>query len=162
MIGISFDCQENMLYWTDFGRRTINRALLEFGSEPEAIISQGDLSVYLSMSISLSVIMGNYDGCITHVFSPCSPITQCEIPGLVQPEGIAVDTVHRKLFWVDSGKDRIETSGLDGGSRQVLIDSDLVNPRAIVVDAQRGSVRNIIKILHLLSVHHYVFTIMHT
>ncbi|XP_052441741.1 nidogen-2 [Carassius gibelio] len=99
VIGISFDCQENMLYWTDFGRRTINRALLEFGSEPEAIISQG----------------------------------------LVQPEGIAVDTVHRKLFWVDSGKDRIETSGLDGGSRQVLIDSDLVNPRAIVVDAQRGT-----------------------
>ncbi len=66
---------------------------------------------------------------------------QCEIPGLVQPEGIAVDSVHMKLFWVDSGKDRIETSDLDGRDRKVLIDSDLVNPRAIVVDAKSGSVR---------------------
>ncbi|XP_058612238.1 nidogen-2 [Onychostoma macrolepis] len=99
VIGMDYDCQENMLYWTDFGRHTINRALLEFGSEPEAIISQG----------------------------------------LVQPEGIAVDSVHRKLFWVDSGKDRIETSDLDGRNRKVLIDSDLVNPRAIVVDAKSGT-----------------------
>uniref|UniRef100_A0A8C2HQH4 Nidogen 2b (osteonidogen) n=1 Tax=Cyprinus carpio TaxID=7962 RepID=A0A8C2HQH4_CYPCA len=99
VIGIDYDCQENMLYWTDFGRHTIYRVLLEFGSEPEAIISQG----------------------------------------LVQPEGIAVDTVHRKLFWVDSGKDRIETSDLDGRNRKVLIDSDLVNPRAIVVDAKSGT-----------------------
>ncbi|RXN26763.1 nidogen-2 isoform X2 [Labeo rohita] len=60
-------------------------------------------------------------------------------PCLVQPEGIAVDTVHRKLFWVDSGKDRIETSSLDGSNRKVLIDSDLVNPRAIIVDANSGT-----------------------
>ncbi|XP_050993855.1 nidogen-2 [Labeo rohita] len=99
VIGIDYDCQENMIYWTDFGRHTINRAVLEFRSEPEAIISQG----------------------------------------LVQPEGIAVDTVHRKLFWVDSGKDRIETSSLDGSNRKVLIDSDLVNPRAIIVDANSGT-----------------------
>ncbi len=85
--------------------------------------------------------MGNYDGCITNIFSPYSLILQCEIPGLVQPEGIAVDAVHRKLFWVDSGKDRIETSDLDGRNRKVLIDSDLVNPRAIVVDTKSGSVR---------------------
>ncbi|XP_067239526.1 nidogen-2 isoform X2 [Chanodichthys erythropterus] len=98
VIGMDYDCQENMLYWTDFGRHTINRVVLVFGSEPEAIVSQG----------------------------------------LVQPEGIAVDTVHRKLFWVDSGKDRIETSDLDGRNRKVLIDSDLVNPRAITVDAKSG------------------------
>ncbi|XP_048064439.1 nidogen-2 [Megalobrama amblycephala] len=99
VIGMDYDCRENMLYWTDFGRHTINRVVLVFGSEPEAIVSQG----------------------------------------LVQPEGIAVDTVHRKLFWVDSGKDRIETSGLDGRNRKVLIDSDLVNPRAIIVDAKSGT-----------------------
>ncbi|XP_043075944.1 nidogen-2 isoform X2 [Puntigrus tetrazona] len=99
VLGIDYDCQENMLYWTDFGRHNINRALLEFGSEPEAVISQG----------------------------------------LVQPEGLAVDAVHRKLFWVDSGKDRIETSDLDGRNRTVLIDSDLVNPRAIVVDSKSGT-----------------------
>ncbi len=44
MTGIDYDSQENMLYWTDIGRHSINRALLEFGSKPEAIISQGHLS----------------------------------------------------------------------------------------------------------------------
>lgn len=66
---------------------------------------------------------------------------RCEIPDLIQPEGIAVDSVHRMLFWADSGKDKIETSGLDGSNRRVLIDSGLVNPRAIIVDAKSGSVR---------------------
>jgi len=41
VIGIDYDCQENMLYWTDFGRQTINRVVLVFGSQPEIIISQG-------------------------------------------------------------------------------------------------------------------------
>uniref|UniRef100_A0A8C1GLZ9 Uncharacterized protein n=1 Tax=Cyprinus carpio TaxID=7962 RepID=A0A8C1GLZ9_CYPCA len=82
------------------------------------------------------LIIGKYDGCI---FTSDFLIMQCEIPGLVQPEGIAVDTVHRKLFWVDSGKDRIETSDLDGRNRKVVIDSDLVNPRAIVMDAKSGT-----------------------
>ncbi|XP_051952246.1 nidogen-2 [Xyrauchen texanus] len=99
VIGIDYDCQENMIYWTDFGRHTINRVVFEFGSKPEAIIQQD----------------------------------------LGQPEGIAVDAVHRKLFWVDSGKDKIETSGLDGRNRKVLLDSDLVNPRAIIVDAKSGT-----------------------
>lgn len=46
---MDYDCQENMLYWTDFGRHTINRVVLEFGSEPEAIISQGDQSINQSI-----------------------------------------------------------------------------------------------------------------
>ncbi|XP_073790160.1 nidogen-2 isoform X1 [Danio rerio] len=100
VIGIDYDCQENILYWTDFGRHTIYRAVLISGSEPEAVISKD----------------------------------------LIQPEGIAVDSVHRMLFWADSGKDKIETSGLDGSKRRVLIDSGLVNPRAIIVDAKSGTV----------------------
>ncbi|XP_030626654.1 nidogen-2 [Chanos chanos] len=52
------------------------------------------------------------------------------------PEGVAVDTEHRKLYWVDSGTDRIETSHLDGRGRAVLFDSDLVNPRALVVHSE--------------------------
>ncbi|XP_036405206.1 nidogen-2-like, partial [Megalops cyprinoides] len=58
--------------------------------------------------------------------------------GLTSPEGLAVDAHHRALFWVDSGTDRIETSGLDGSGRRILFDEDLVNPRAIVVDPPSG------------------------
>lgn len=49
------------------------------------------------------------------------------------------------MFWTDSVKDRIEVASLDGSQRRVIIDSDLVNPRAIITDPPNGCV----KFLHL-------------
>uniref|UniRef100_A0A3B4DAV6 Nidogen 2b (osteonidogen) n=1 Tax=Pygocentrus nattereri TaxID=42514 RepID=A0A3B4DAV6_PYGNA len=95
VVGISYDCQENTLYWSNVARSSISRASLEFGAEPVTIIHTGNV---------------------------------------VYPEGVAVDTVHRQLFWVDSGSDRIEAASLDGQNRRVLFDTNLVNPRAIAVD----------------------------
>lgn len=57
---------------------------------------------------------------------------------LVSPEGLAVDVKRRLMFWVDSNLDVIESSGLDGSSRQTLFDADLVNPRAIIVVPSTG------------------------
>ncbi|KAL7871335.1 hypothetical protein SRHO_G00063180 [Serrasalmus rhombeus] len=94
VVGISYDCQENTLYWSNVARSSISRASLEFGAEPVTIIHTD----------------------------------------VVYPEGVAVDTVHRQLFWVDSGSDRIEAASLDGQNRRVLFDTNLVNPRAITVD----------------------------
>uniref|UniRef100_A0AAY4AKV7 Nidogen-2 n=1 Tax=Denticeps clupeoides TaxID=299321 RepID=A0AAY4AKV7_9TELE len=53
-------------------------------------------------------------------------------------EGIAVDEARRRMFWVDSTLDKIETANLDGSNRQVLFNTDLVNPRPIVVDSSSG------------------------
>jgi hypothetical protein len=53
------------------------------------------------------------------------------------PDGLAFDWVHRNLYWTDAGKDRIEVLGLHGSGtmwRRTLIDTDLDEPRAIVVD----------------------------
>uniref|UniRef100_A0A8C4SRN2 Nidogen 2 n=1 Tax=Erpetoichthys calabaricus TaxID=27687 RepID=A0A8C4SRN2_ERPCA len=99
VVGIDYDCRERMVYWTDVAGRTISKASLQAGSEPEIIINSG----------------------------------------LLSPEGLAVDHVRRKMFWVDSGMDKIETARLDGTERRVLFDTDLVNPRAIVVDSHRGN-----------------------
>nr|XP_055028232.1 nidogen-2 isoform X9 [Misgurnus anguillicaudatus] len=99
VVGIDYDCRERKVYWTDLAGRTINRAGLESGSEPEIIINTG----------------------------------------LTSPEGLAVDVARRKLFWVDSTPDKIETSNLDGSDRRVLFDTDLVNPRAIIVDSPTGT-----------------------
>lgn len=57
---------------------------------------------------------------------------------LSSPEGLAIDWISRNVYWTDSGMDRIEVSKLDGKQRKVLFDTDLVNPRAIVVDAANG------------------------
>ncbi|MGH0178138.1 UNVERIFIED_CONTAM: hypothetical protein FKN15_076934 [Acipenser sinensis] len=60
-------------------------------------------------------------------------------PGLLSPEGLAVDYLRRSMFWVDSGLDKIEAARLDGTERRVLFDTDLVNPRAIAVDPRGGN-----------------------
>ncbi|XP_032883215.1 nidogen-2 isoform X29 [Amblyraja radiata] len=59
--------------------------------------------------------------------------------GLTSPEGLTLDYHHRRMFWTDSGSDKIETAAFDGSERRVLVDTDLVNPRAIVVDSAHGN-----------------------
>ncbi|XP_069773131.1 nidogen-2 isoform X2 [Narcine bancroftii] len=59
--------------------------------------------------------------------------------GLISPEGLTIDYLHRRMFWTDSGLDKIETAAIDGSERRVLVDTDLVNPRAIVVDSLSGN-----------------------
>ncbi|XP_078262824.1 uncharacterized protein nid2a isoform X2 [Rhinoraja longicauda] len=59
--------------------------------------------------------------------------------GLTSPEGLTLDYRHRRMFWTDSGLNKIETAAFDGSERRVLVDTDLVNPRAIVVDSVHGN-----------------------
>lgn len=41
VVGIDYDCREKTIYWTDVAGRTISRASLEPGAEPETIINSG-------------------------------------------------------------------------------------------------------------------------
>ncbi|XP_061909994.1 nidogen-2 [Entelurus aequoreus] len=99
VVGLSYDCKENKVYWTDLSARSINRAALSPGAEPEILINSN----------------------------------------LVSPEGLAVDVKRRLMFWVDSNPDLIERSNLDGSDRRTLFDTQLVNPRAIIVVSSTGS-----------------------
>ncbi|XP_008281347.1 nidogen-2 isoform X7 [Stegastes partitus] len=58
---------------------------------------------------------------------------------LVSPEGLAVDVKRRLMFWVDSTPDVIESANLDGSGRRTLFETDLVNPRAIIVVSSTGT-----------------------
>ncbi|KAL0602475.1 Nidogen-2, partial [Plecturocebus cupreus] len=44
IVGIDYDCQERMVYWTDVTGRTISRVSLELGAEPETIVNSGLIS----------------------------------------------------------------------------------------------------------------------
>lgn len=39
VVGIAYDCRENRVYWTDLSARTINRASMAPGAEPEILIN---------------------------------------------------------------------------------------------------------------------------
>ena len=58
--------------------------------------------------------------------------------GLGSPEGLAVDFVSRSLYYTDSKLDVVGATLLDGSYHKTLFNTDMVNPRAIVLDIIRG------------------------
>ncbi|XP_071390545.1 low-density lipoprotein receptor-related protein 8-like, partial [Centroberyx affinis] len=57
---------------------------------------------------------------------------------LHSPEGLAVDWVHKNIYWTDSGDKSISVATGDGRKRKVLIATELSEPRAIAVDPRQG------------------------
>lgn len=53
-------------------------------------------------------------------------------------EGIAIDWVSRNIYWTDAQRDVIEVMKLDGTDQKILINTDLVEPRGIVVHPELG------------------------
>jgi hypothetical protein len=52
VVGIDYDCRERMMYWTDVAGRTISRASLEPGAEPETVINSGQCFTQQTLGIS--------------------------------------------------------------------------------------------------------------
>lgn len=53
------------------------------------------------------------------------------------PDGLALDWVHKNLYWTDTGNNRIEVLSVrdpDNFWRKVVVNTNLDEPRAIVVD----------------------------
>lgn len=60
------------------------------------------------------------------------------IDSLHSPEGLAVDWIHKNIYWTDSGNKSISVASGDGRKRKVLIATELSEPRAIAVDPHQG------------------------
>uniref|UniRef100_A0A8C3Y834 LDL receptor related protein 4 n=1 Tax=Catharus ustulatus TaxID=91951 RepID=A0A8C3Y834_CATUS len=58
--------------------------------------------------------------------------------GLLTTDGLAVDAVGRKIYWTDTGTNRIEVGNLDGSMRKVLVWQNLDSPRAIALYHEMG------------------------
>lgn len=91
-----------------------------------------------------------YEYCIVLLFFhlPTRAVNQwhrlfCCLIDLKSPDGLAIEWVTKKLYWVDADRNRIEVCELATGSnRKVLYWTDLDQPRALALDPQRGYVKS--------------------
>lgn len=139
---IAIDWINRKLFWTDAGRQTINvihlngtnrRALIATGHDkPRAIILDpiNDYLYWSDWGSSAQILRARMsDGLRKEVIIKSD---------LIWPNGIAIDYVDNKIFWVDANKDKLEKSDLDGQSRQVLIDRQRVyHPYSVTVYRNR-------------------------
>ena len=58
--------------------------------------------------------------------------------GISSAEGIAIDWVAGRIYWVESNLNQIEVADFNGGARTTVVSGDIENPRAIVVDPGTG------------------------
>ncbi|KAJ8411886.1 hypothetical protein AAFF_G00155240 [Aldrovandia affinis] len=139
VVGIDYDCRDKMVYWTDLAGRTISRARLEAGAEPEIVINTG-----LTSPEGLAV-----DGLRRMMFwvdSGPDKIETSTLDGdgrrvlfntdLVNPRAIIVDPASGTLYWTDWNREapKIESSTVEGHNRRVLVRDGIGLPNALTFD----------------------------
>ncbi|XP_068803750.1 nidogen-2 [Struthio camelus] len=139
VVGIDYDCREKMLYWTDVAGRSINRASLEPGAEPEPVVSSGLLSPE-------GLAVDHLRRAMFWTDSGLDKIERARLDGserrvlfdteLVNPRAIAVDPVRGNLYWTDWNREapKIETSTVNGANRRILVDKDIGLPNGLTFD----------------------------
>lgn len=75
---------------------------------------------------------------ITRAFINGSEMERLVEVGLESPDGLAIDWISHNLYWSDSSSHRIEVIRLETRSRKVLIWKDIIEPRCLVLDPQKG------------------------
>lgn len=53
-------------------------------------------------------------------------------------DGLVIDSIGRKIYWTDAGRDTVEVSDLNGNHRKVLIWKELESPRGIAINYDSG------------------------
>ncbi|NXP09290.1 NID2 protein, partial [Thinocorus orbignyianus] len=139
VVGIDYDCREKTIYWTDVAGRTISRAGLEPGAEPETIINSGLISPE-------GLAVDHLRRAMFWTDSGLDKIERARLDGserrvlfdteLVNPRAIAVDPVRGNLYWTDWNREapKIETSTVNGANRRVLVNKDIGLPNGLTFD----------------------------
>ncbi len=120
------------VYWSDSTLKKISRANVN-GTEYEDIISTGKES-----TVSLKTTSSDRTPSSSHSTSSLVWSVSSTLSGLVTTDGLAVDSVGRKVYWTDTGTNRIEVANLNGSMRKVLVWQNLDSPRAIALFHEMG------------------------
>lgn len=123
-IALDFHHSLELVFWSDVTLDRIMKANLN-GSNVEEVVSTG---------------LESPGGCyaasdVSNVLEPLYPT----LTGLLSASGgLAIDWIHDKLYWTDSGTSRIEVANLDGTHRKVLLWQNMEKPRAIALHPIEG------------------------
>ncbi|XP_076579565.1 nidogen-2 isoform X2 [Chaetodon auriga] len=145
VVGIAFDCKENRIYWTDLSARTINRASMAPGAEPEILINTNLISPEgLAVDVNRRLMFW--------VDSNPDMIERSNLDGsgrrtlfdtdLVNPRAIIVVSSTGTLYWTDWNREapKIESSSVDGQNRRVVVSDGVGLPNALTYDSSSGQV----------------------
>ncbi|XP_075950721.1 nidogen-2 [Anarhichas minor] len=145
VVGIAYDCKENQVYWTDLSARTINRASLVAGAEPEILINTNLVSPEgLAVDVKRRLMFW--------VDSNPDIIETANLDGsgrrtlfgtdLVNPRAIIVVSSTGTLFWTDWNREapKIESASVDGQNRRVVVSDGIGLPNALTYDSSSGQV----------------------
>ncbi|RZF33205.1 hypothetical protein LSTR_LSTR009750 [Laodelphax striatellus] len=137
--GLAVDWVTDKLYWTDAGAKLIevsnldgsHRAILfwEGLDKPrDIVVNPFDCYMYWSdWGKSAKIERAGMDGSERTTFISAS---------LKWPNGLALDLDAKRLYWTDAGMGNIESVGLDGKNRQILLDN-LPHPFGLTVFRNR-------------------------
>ncbi|KAM9829004.1 nidogen-2 [Syngnathus typhle] len=145
VVGLSYDCKQNQVYWTDLSARTINRASMVPGAEPEILINSNLISPEgLAVDVNRRLMFW--------VDSNPDLIERSNLDGserrtlfdrdLVNPRAIIVVSSTGSLYWTDWNREapKIESASVDGQNRRVVVSEGIGLPNALTYDYSSGHV----------------------
>ncbi|XP_027866981.1 nidogen-2 isoform X5 [Xiphophorus couchianus] len=145
VVGIAYDCKENKVYWTDLSARTINRASMASGAEPETLINTNLVSpegLALDAKRRLMFWVDSNTDVIESASLDGSRRRTLFDSDLVNPRAIVVVSSTGSLYWTDWNREapKIETSTVDGQGRRVVVSDGVGLPNALTYDLSSGQI----------------------
>ncbi|XP_023251193.1 nidogen-2 isoform X2 [Seriola lalandi dorsalis] len=145
VVGLAYDCKENQVYWTDLSARTINRASMAPGAEPEILINTNLVSPEgLAVDVKRRLMFwvdSNPDMIESANLDGSGRKTLFEAD-LVNPRAIIVVSSTGTLYWTDWNREapKIESASVDGRNRRVVVSDGIGLPNALTYDSSSGQV----------------------
>lgn len=141
--GIALDVPSGHMYFTGAGGTKLRRANLD-GSNIIALITI-DASIIIGVTLDLinrkmywaDSSQGNIKRAGMDLPSGETPGTRTDVEelvtGLTDPNWIEIDPIQKKIYWTDSGTNKIQRSNLDGSNVEDILSSGLITPLGLAL-----------------------------
>ena len=142
-MGISYDCHEQFIYWSDVSSNNINRIRYD-GSNYSVVLQNVPSAEGLSVDwLSRNIYFTDAEKRTVEVASLDGKFRKVLIDtDLKNPRGIAVNPRDGFIFWCDWYRKapRIERANMDGTQRKTIVSTGLGVPNGLYFDSKRQEI----------------------